>query len=854
MSFARRRLALTLLGSLLLADPAVAAPRVIVISLDGATPRLVQEYTEAGALDRTSGLGRLAARGLVARQNTTVSPSLTAPSHIAIATGSTAAHNDIPANTFHLVASPLTGPTSTISGFAAPIGGYALRPHGPTESPAPTAEPLWLALRAAGKSVVTATFPGGDGVDVRVPGDPAATIVQPASKRTVNFTVPFGAFGGIGAQGFTLTAGDFTAAPAGTITQLTAAGRAGFSPIRQKTTPLETFTVGGATFTLHVAALDTTDDGVVNYDTLVFFDAVQGIQPGPFARPATGPAYVKAADARSSPFYLDGSSTRAGTAFYVSQLAPDLATVRLARLSANFIPRNAAVLADVDDINTHVGFWAPQPDFRIPERLSPGFGTFPDQELEAIYADLVTSFVDYQTRVALRGIARVPDADLVMLYIEQPDGSGHQFLLTDRRQPTNIADPNSIGSGQDPAKIARYRGYLQRAYRVASDAVQRIIDAVGTDALGRPRSNVFVVSDHGFAPFHTAVNLNAYLTSRGFNASTVRAITSGPSVNVYINLAGREQNGTVTPAEYVVLQQRLAVALAELRDTNPNYTRGPRPVFDKIFKRPVPADLADPAFGRSTSAVIGQDSGDVFALLTLGYNFDGVQGPGIARRDDPAAATPILSLPNFYGAHGYDPSVPEMSAIFYAAGPDIRHGRLTRVRNVDLAPTIARLLGVEPAPSVDGAALPVRIARKVRRDLINELRRLPLTGDRTRDAAIRRAIDRLRESLADRFWRDDATLGARGAAVFVADHAALQELAKAGAVVTPLARALVAIDEELATGAVDEALEALGEHGHGQGVERAQAALRDAAAARAAGDLARALEHYRRAWQLARRG
>jgi predicted AlkP superfamily pyrophosphatase or phosphodiesterase len=850
MSFARRLFALTLLASLLLADPAAAAPRVIVISLDGATPRLVHEYTEAGALDRTSGLGRLAARGLVARQNTTITPSLTAPSHIAIATGSTAAHNDIPANTFHLVASPLTGPTSTISGFGAPIGGYALGPHGPAESPAPTAEPLWLALRAAGKSVVTATFPGGDGVDVRVPGDPAGTIVQPASERTVDFTVPFGAFGGIGAQGFTLTAADFTAAPDATVTQLSAAGRAGFSPARQKTTALETFTVGGTTFTMHVAALDTTDDGVVNYDTLVFFDAAHGIQPGPFVLPATGPAYVKASDARSSLFYLDGSSTRAGTAFYVTHLAPDLGTVRLARLSANFIPRNAAVLADVDDINTHVGFWAPQPDFRIPERLSPGFTTFPDQELEAIYADLVTSFVDYQTQVALRGIARVPDADLVMLYIEQPDGSGHQFLLTDRRQPTNIADPNSIGSGQDPDKIARYRRYLQRAYRVASDAVQRIIDAVGTDAHGRPRSNVFVVSDHGFAPFHTAVNLNAYLASRGFNASTVRAITSGPSVNVYINLAGREQNGTVTPAEYVVLQQQVAAALAELQDTNPNYTRGPRPVFDKIFKRPVPDDLTDPTFGRSTSAVIGQDSGDVFALLTVGYNFDGIQGSGIVRKDDPAAATPILSLPNFYGAHGYDPALPEMSAIFYAAGPDIRHGRLTRVRNIDLAPTLARLLGVPPAPTIDGAALPVRIARSVRLDLLEQLRALLPTGDRHRDAAIHKAIDSVRDGLADRFWRDDATLGARGSSVFVADRAALQQLAKAGAVATPLAKALVAIDEELATAAVDEAM---GERGHDQEVARAQAALRDAAAALAAGDLARALEHYRQAWELARR-
>ncbi|MGH9893806.1 MAG: alkaline phosphatase family protein, partial [bacterium] len=77
---------------------------------------------------------------------------------------------------------------------------------------------------------------------------------------------------------------------------------------------------------------------------------------------------------------------------------PDLSIVRITRYAANFIPRNEPVLENVDDINSHVGFWAPQPDFRIPERLSPGFVTFPDLELEAISEEQVRSFVDYQTR------------------------------------------------------------------------------------------------------------------------------------------------------------------------------------------------------------------------------------------------------------------------------------------------------------------------------------------------------------------------------------------------------------------------------------------------------------------------
>jgi Type I phosphodiesterase / nucleotide pyrophosphatase len=109
-----------LLATMLLATEATTAPKVILISLDGATPWLVNQYLVSGVLSRHEGLGLLQSRGIKALRNITVCPSLTAPGHIAIATGSTAAANDIGANTFHLIVSPFT---SNINGFAAPIGG-----------------------------------------------------------------------------------------------------------------------------------------------------------------------------------------------------------------------------------------------------------------------------------------------------------------------------------------------------------------------------------------------------------------------------------------------------------------------------------------------------------------------------------------------------------------------------------------------------------------------------------------------------------------------------------------------------------------------------------------------------------
>lgn len=191
--------------------------------------------------------------GVMAGRNITVTPSLTAPGHIAIATGSTAAKNDILANSFHLVASPFA---QNISGFSAPIGGYLFSPRGPEESRDPSAEPLWLALRAADKKVVTATFPGADGLDIRVSGLIGSPIIQPASRRTVDYTVPFVAFAGLGARGFELSGLDFGIAPQTTLDQLEATGRVSFSPVLQKASPLETFAVGGVNYDIRVGALD----------------------------------------------------------------------------------------------------------------------------------------------------------------------------------------------------------------------------------------------------------------------------------------------------------------------------------------------------------------------------------------------------------------------------------------------------------------------------------------------------------------------------------------------------------------------------------------------------------------------
>ncbi|CAN5745762.1 ectonucleotide pyrophosphatase/phosphodiesterase [soil metagenome] len=60
----------------------------------------------------------------------------------------------------------------------------------------------------------------------------------------------------------------------------------------------------------------------------------------------------------------------------------------------------------------------------------------------------------------------------------------------------------------------------------------------------------------------------------------------------------------------------------------------------------------------------------------------------------------VAKAPIRGGAHGFDPYVPEMAAVFVANGPHIRQGvKLRTVDNVDVYPLVARLLGVTPEKS-----------------------------------------------------------------------------------------------------------------------------------------------------------
>jgi predicted AlkP superfamily pyrophosphatase or phosphodiesterase len=92
--------------------------------------------------------------------------------------------------------------------------------------------------------------------------------------------------------------------------------------------------------------------------------------------------------------------------------------------------------------------------------------------------------------------------------------------------------------------------------------------------------------------------------------------------------------------------------------------------------------------------------GSLVLAAKEGYAFDGSMDG-----DAPVVAVPAGATP---GTHGFLNTDPDMRAIFIASGAGVKRGAtLGVIKNVDIAPTIARWLGVGMPGDIVGKALPI---------------------------------------------------------------------------------------------------------------------------------------------------
>jgi len=191
----------------------------------------------------------------------------------------------------------------------------------------------------------------------------------------------------------------------------------------------------------------------------------------------------------------------------------------------------------------------------------------------------------------------------------------------------------------------------------------------------RDRATIVVATDHGFKKVQKVIHTNVALRDAGLIRLKEGKVES---CDAYVMPQGGLAFVYVTdPAKRAELLPKLKTLCAGLE--------GVKQVID---------GHDGPTLGMPTPAQ-NQGMGDLVLYAKDGYAFfQGLDGAEVIRESK-----------TYLGTHGYPNSDPELDGIFLASGYGIKPGvKLERVTNLDVAPTIAELLGV-PLPNVEGRVL-----------------------------------------------------------------------------------------------------------------------------------------------------
>jgi 2',3'-cyclic-nucleotide 2'-phosphodiesterase (5'-nucleotidase family) len=318
----------------------------------------------------------------------------------------------------------------------------------------------------------------------------------------------------------------------------------------------------------------------------------------------------------------------------------------------------------------------------------------------------------------LRYIFNTLNVEADMLFLGNPVTDEFQHQFVGLLQPTDLdGRPNPYfddvnGDGTKDHRLTQRENYIRAAYHEA-DATLRL----GRDLMGKKDTTVFASSDHGFAPQWLAINArqilfetmitpapttgnptptpislhpsgNPALTGSlsncraGLAADLAKACWAGGTVQIYVN--------PTLPPGVTYEQVRTAARNAFAALTDPGAANRPASTNAQVVSRIMNKEELRNVDG--TDALHPNRSGDVVVVSRPPYQFDA------------ATLGQRIAFSQFFGQHGYLPDLVNkrrgvnMHGTFVAAGPGIRkRDDIDGVRAIDVAPTIAFLMGI-PAP------------------------------------------------------------------------------------------------------------------------------------------------------------
>ena len=206
---------------------------------------------------------------------------------------------------------------------------------------------------------------------------------------------------------------------------------------------------------------------------------------------------------------------------------------------------------------------------------------------------------------------------------------------------------------------------VERAAGSLDTAIGQLLD--GIDALPiRDQVYLVITSDHGMVNTSDAQTIRLDSLLDASDMADIEASFGGPVASLHVK-------GEAARARTLVqrINARLARGTAYLRTEMParfEYHRDPR-------------------------------AGDVVVVMDESWLLQTSRSS--SRSKDPQE--------DFWGQHGWDNAYPSMRAMFLMMGPGIRQGVLVdEVNNVDVYPLLTELLGLQPAPDLDGRAGVIR--------------------------------------------------------------------------------------------------------------------------------------------------
>jgi 2',3'-cyclic-nucleotide 2'-phosphodiesterase (5'-nucleotidase family) len=651
------------------------AESVVFFAADGMRPDLMQKYAKAGFMPTYRKLmltGVSGANGLVQ-----AFPPNTGVGWYTLATGAYPGEHGSTNNTFFRTGDAFNNRTAAFSGGVL------------------QADTLPEAAERAGKKVVSVEWSGGSRTATPLQG-PVVDYRNFYSNRGLwtNWDVPGQP---AGATAFGVQYQRFDLADATGWNNVPAS----FSPAKQGTYDLGSYTSGSPAVPVitndqyDFYVYDSSNDAVSNYDHVL-------IVPNADAKNGSAAVANLAEDDWADVKLLLANPAGKTAGYYVKAmlLAPDLSKFSLFFTS---VARSVATCngcgygGDFEDDLNRLFPSSTGADYAVFESGLVDAETYAEQGL--MWSDAHLAYLRYvigTAAVPTVGGGSVPGMgyrpDLLMLGNPATDEFSHMFLGLTSPSVSGLANPyyNTYTSYGEIITPAKADGYIRSAYQEADATL-----ALGRELVGG-HPTTFATSDHGFAAQWLAVNAGKVLFDAGLTATEVfsncrtspqtgdplayrdlvKVCWAGGTAQVYVN--------TTLPAgrTYESVRTDVINAFQNLTDpANPDAQ-----VVLRILKKEELRDVD------GSDSLHPNRSGDAVVVLKPPYQFDA------------ATLGQRIAFSQFFGQHGYLPETVDlkdnvnMHATFVASGPGIRwRGPVSGIRAVDLAPTIAFLLGI-PGP------------------------------------------------------------------------------------------------------------------------------------------------------------